>query len=70
MNDSINGKPVSDYSLAELWSMFERGLRHLKGEYQVSVSTLAWLECVAHEVFERAERVPPAWRNRISDTGD
>lgn len=68
MTDSIDAKPVSDYTLAELWSLFEETLRHLRTEYQVSVSSLALLECVAHEVLERARRVPQAWRDRIPDT--
>lgn len=66
MTDSINGKPVSDYTLAELWAFLEETLRHLDARrrqhdglqavYQRRGTELALIECVAHEVFLRARR--------------
>lgn len=68
MSDLINGKPVSDYSLAELWSFLEDELRQLQTRSQALRQDLALIEYIAHEVFERARRVPRAWKDRIADT--
>ena len=54
MSDSIDGKLVSDYTLAELWSFLEETLRHLQAEHNIPGSELVLIECIAHEAFRRA----------------